>query len=53
MLSPLLLFLLLLLLQSSSRTMVSGSPPGDILAFFPEFEEVEVDVLLFKIEKIH
>ena len=40
------MLLLLLLLQSSSRTMVSGSVPGEFLAFFPEFEAVEVDALL-------
>lgn len=41
--------LLLLLLQSSSRTMVSGSVPGEFLAFFPEFEAVEVDALLLRV----
>ena len=59
LLSPLLLLLLLLmsvmleswllLLQSSSRTMVSGSVPGEFLAFFPEFEAVEVDALLLRV----
>ena len=42
--------LLLLLLQSSSRTMVSGSPPGEFLAFVPELEEAAVDALLLKQE---
>ena len=38
----------LMLLESSSRTMVSGSPPGEFLAFFPEFEVADVDDLLFR-----
>ena len=43
--------LLLLLMQSSSRTMVSGSVPGELLAFFPEFEAAEVDVLLLRVNR--